>query len=89
MREVLRGTGSDGDCYAAGGELPRGALDSFRFSKLVLSDDLREAPMATTLLPEKVADRLNDVKRMQRSHEYVVALEECHGAITPFTDSAC
>ena len=66
LREVLRGTGSDGDCYAAGGELPQGALASFSFSKLVLSDDLCGAPMATCLLPEKVADRLDDVKRMQR-----------------------
>ena len=29
LREVLRGTGADGDSYATGGELPQGALASF------------------------------------------------------------
>ena len=69
LREVLRGTGVDGSCYAADGELPQGALASFRFSKLVLADDLCGDPRAASFLPPLVADRLNDIQRMQRSQE--------------------
>ena len=86
LREVLRGTGSDGSCYIADGELPQGALASFRFSKLVLADDLRGAPMASSLLPPAAADRLNDLQRMQRSQENISELDSRLGPITPYTD---
>ena len=83
LKEVLRGTGADGDSYATGGELPQGALASFRCSKLVLSDDLSSAPMAHTLLPDEVADCLNDVERMQRTSVEVAKLEAEHGGSHP------
>lgn len=42
--------------------------------------------MAHSLLPEKVADCLNDVERMQRTSEEVLKLEAVHGKIKPYTD---
>ena len=86
LREVLRGAGGDGSSYITDGELPQGALASFRFSKLVLADDLRGAPQASSLLPPQVADRLNDIQRMQRSQEQIAELDDRLGPISSYTD---
>ena len=52
----------------------------------MLSDDFREAPMATSLLRPSAADTLNDIQRMQRSQEQIAELDARAGPITPYTD---